>query len=120
MSAMVSAGSTQVRGATGVCLWSLGYATRRWPGLVAVLATMVLKIGLDVLLPWPMKVLVDNGLSRQPLPPALARAFDLLPGEATPENLITWCVAGAVVLFLLGWALGLAAAYAGIAFGQRM
>src|SRR5262249_22029668 len=33
---------------------------------------------------------------------------------------LTWCVAVTVVLFLLGWAIGLAASFANINFGQRI
>ena len=67
-----------------------------------------------------MKVLVDHGLGAQPLSPALAAVVAALPGDGTREALIGWSVAATVVLFLVGWALGVAAAYANIGFGQRM
>ena len=47
----------------------------------AVLATMVAKIGVDLLKPWPLKVLVDHGLSAHPLTPALAGLLAALPGR---------------------------------------
>jgi ATP-binding cassette, subfamily B, bacterial len=100
--------------------WLTRYALRRWPGLLAVLATMIVKVGLDVLKPWPMKVLVDHALGEQPLPMSLAGAAAALPGAATREGLVAWSVAATVVLFLLGWALGVARSYADIGFGQRM
>jgi ATP-binding cassette subfamily B protein len=100
--------------------WLGRYAVRRWPGLLAVLATMLGRIGLDVLKPWPMKVLVDHALSGLPVPQALAPLVDVLPGAATREGLAAWSIAATVVLFLLAWALGVATAYANIAFGQRM
>ncbi len=100
--------------------WLSGYALRRWGGLVAVLATMVVRIGLDLLKPWPMKLLVDHGLGSQPLPPALAAVVASWPGGGTREALIGWSVAATVVLFLAGWALGVAVSYASIGFGQRM
>jgi ATP-binding cassette subfamily B protein/subfamily B ATP-binding cassette protein MsbA len=100
--------------------WLLRYAAGRWLALAAVVATMLAKIGLDVLKPWPMKVLVDHALGDRPLPPALATVAAALPGELTREALVTWSVAGTVVLFVLGWALGLATTWAGIAFGQRL
>ena len=43
-----------------VCLWSLGRARQRWPALAGVLAAMLLKVGLDVLKPWPLKLLIDH------------------------------------------------------------
>jgi ATP-binding cassette subfamily B protein/subfamily B ATP-binding cassette protein MsbA len=81
---------------------------------------MLLKIGLDVLKPWPMKFLVDHVLLGAALSPAVAAAVGLLPGAGSPEGLVTWCVAASVVLFLLGWALGVATAWANISFGQRL
>jgi len=103
-------------GVARLCLWSLGYAARRWPGLLTVVVMTLLKTGLEVLKPWPMKVLVDQVLSDKPAPEVLK----LLPGPATPDNLLAWCVAGTVLLFLLGWAAALGLAYASIGFGQRM
>jgi ATP-binding cassette subfamily B protein/subfamily B ATP-binding cassette protein MsbA len=54
------------------------------------------------------------------MPPALARFVDWLPGQATPHNLITSSVGATVVLFLLGWTLGVITSYANISLGQRM
>lgn len=106
--------------ATRLLRWVSGYALHRWRGLLAVLATMTAKIGVDLLKPWPLKVLVDYGLSGQALTPALAAAAAVLPGAETREGLITWSVASTVVLFVIAWALGVATAYANIGFGQRM
>jgi len=103
-----------------ICAWALGYGTRRWPALAVLLATMLLKIGLDVLKPWPMKVLVDYALSRKPMPPALAGVIEALPGRAGSDALIAWSVAGTLLVFLVGWTLGLAGSYAQIGFGQRI
>jgi ATP-binding cassette subfamily B protein len=107
-------------GAVRLFRWLGRYAVRRWRGLLAVLATMIAKIGLDLLKPWPMKVLVDHGLGDQPLTPALAALAAVLPGSESRETVIAWAVAATVVLFLLGWALGVASSYASIGFGQRM
>jgi len=112
--------STVDTGAVRLLGWLTRYALRRWGGLVAVLATMVAKVGLDLLKPWPMKVLVDYGLGDLPLSPALAGLAAVLPGSDTREGLIGWSIAATVLLFLLGWALGVAVSYANIGFGQRM
>lgn len=106
--------------ALGLCRWLSSYALRRWAGLLGVLATMAAKIGLDLLKPWPLKLLVDYGLGQQALPPALASVLAAWPGGASREALIGGSVAATVVLFLLGWALGVAVSYANIGFGQRM
>src|SRR6266851_5971950 len=75
-----------------LCLWSLGHARRRWPALTGVLAAMLLKAGLDVLKPWPMKVLIDQVIGGQPMPPALTGALEFLPYGATRDGLLVWCV----------------------------
>jgi ATP-binding cassette subfamily B protein/subfamily B ATP-binding cassette protein MsbA len=103
-----------------LCLWAVGYALRRRGALAAVLTTMLLRIGLDALRPWPMKVLVDHALGGKPMTEGVARWVGALPGAADPANLVGWCVAATVVLFLLGWALGLASANASISLGQCM
>jgi ATP-binding cassette, subfamily B, bacterial len=104
-----------------LCGWALGYALRRKAGLAAVLAVMLLKVGLDALRPWPMKLLVDHVLNGRPMAPGLAAALRWLPGASESQGaLLAWCVAATVVLFLLAWALGLAASFASLDFGQRM
>jgi ATP-binding cassette subfamily B protein len=103
-----------------LCRWLMRYAVRRWPGLIGVLVTMLAATGLNVLKPWPLKVLVDNALNGKPLPRDLGWMLDLLPGATSREGLVAWTVAGTVILFLLGWTLSLATQYANIAFGQRM
>src|SRR5581483_8908844 len=100
--------------------WLGRYAIRRWRGVVAVLATMLAKIALDVLKPWPMKVLVDHALGNAPMPPTLVTVVGMLPGAATRQGLVAWSVASTIILFLVGWALGVATAFANIGLGQRM
>jgi ATP-binding cassette, subfamily B, bacterial len=107
-------------GVVGLSLWALGHARRRKGALAVVLGVMLLKVGVDVLKPWPMKVLVDNVLQGAPLPAGLAEAAALLPGASTRDGLLGWCVAGTVLVFLLSWALTLAATLASIRFAQRM
>jgi ATP-binding cassette subfamily B protein/subfamily B ATP-binding cassette protein MsbA len=103
-----------------LCRWLSRYAWRRWLELLVVVATMLFKIGLDVLKPWPMIFLVDYVLQGKITSPLFPRLVDLLPGAHTPENLIAWAVGATVLIFLLSWAVGLANAYANITLGQRM
>ncbi len=107
-------------GMTRLSMWALGYALRRKAFLLGLVATLLARIGLDALKPWPMKLLVDHILNNEPMSPAVANAVARLPGSATPEELLGWCVGGTVVLFLLAWVVGLAASFAGLELGQRM
>src|SRR5207245_4072383 len=88
--------------------------------MAGVATTMLLDIGLNALKPWPLKVLVDNVFNAKPLPGAAAQEFDALPGPATRHALLWWVIAATALIFLLAWALGVAATYASIRFGQRL
>ena len=103
-----------------LCRWVFRYALRRRMALSAVISTMLLKIGLDVLKPWPMLFLVDYVFQKKPMPPRLAALVGSLPGGESASNLVAWTVAATVLIFVLGWVLGLANSYANIALGQRM
>ena len=67
-----------------------------------------------------MKVLVDNVLDGKPLHGWAADFFETLPGPATRHALLWWVIAATALIFLLAWALGVAANYASIRFGQRL
>ncbi|MEO6456873.1 MAG: ABC transporter ATP-binding protein [Chloroflexia bacterium] len=103
-----------------LCWWLLRYPFRRWSWLLATVVVMLLKIGLDLLKPWPMKILIDYALSGKPVPDVLASVLQQMPGGASRESLITWSVAATILLFLLSWALGLATSYVDTGFGLRM
>jgi len=103
-----------------LCRWALGYALRR-PGALAVVAfSLLLKVGFDVLKPWPMVFLLDYVLGKKPMPSALAAFFKNIPGSHDPLSLVGWTVAATIAVFLGSWAVGLAAAYGNINLGQRM
>ncbi|HXT38689.1 MAG TPA: ABC transporter ATP-binding protein [Candidatus Angelobacter sp.] len=103
-----------------LCRWLSRYAFRRWPGLLGVVVTMLFKIGLDILKPWPMVFLVDFVLKGETTSAFFSHVAGMLPGGSEPANLVVWSVVATVLIFLLGWAVGLANAYVNISFGQRM
>jgi ATP-binding cassette subfamily B protein/subfamily B ATP-binding cassette protein MsbA len=103
-----------------LCRWALGLAVRRWPSLGAVVTAQLLRVGLDLLKPWPMVFLIDYVLRGDAMPQSLARLVAWLPGSGTPMQLIGWSVAATVLVFLLSWLVGLATTYSNISLGQRM
>ncbi len=100
--------------------WVMKYAARRRLPLLAVIVTMLAKVGLDVLKPWPMLFLVDYVLQDKVRPGWVQSLIDTLPGSPTPTHLIGWSVGAMGLIFLLSWAIGLTNAYSGISLGQRM
>jgi ATP-binding cassette, subfamily B, bacterial len=98
----------------------LRYALPHWRGVVIVLFVMALGIALDVLRPWPMKLLVDNVLGQQPLPAEIEGLLEALPGPGGREGLLLWVCVSTVVFFLGGTFLGLANGFTSVDFNRRM
>jgi ATP-binding cassette, subfamily B, bacterial len=103
-----------------LCRWAASYALRRPAPLGTVVASLLLKIGVDLLKPWPTVFLIDYVLRGKQMSPALRNIVHWLPGAPGPDSLIAWSVAATVLLFLLGWLIELAATYASISLGQRL
>jgi ATP-binding cassette subfamily B protein len=100
--------------------WIGRYMLGRWGGMAIVLVAMLLKVAVDVIRPWPTKVLIDNALRGVPLSGPLASAVGHLPGVTKPADLIGWCVLVTVLLFLISWVLTAALAIAGISVGKQL
>jgi ATP-binding cassette subfamily B protein/subfamily B ATP-binding cassette protein MsbA len=81
---------------------------------------MLVRVGLDVLKPWPMVFLIDYVLRKKTMPVWLENLIAALPGAHGATQLIAWAVATTVVLFLLSWAVNVLTNYANISLGQRM
>ena len=94
----------------------LRYAKPHWRGLVVLVATMLANIGLDLLRPWPLKLLFDNVLGDHPIPDVL----QALPGVDGPRGLLAWIAAATVAIFLLGTLTHMIYTYSSLRLGQRM
>lgn len=96
------------------------YFRPHWRGLVVVLVTMVLHIGLDVLRPWPVKLLVDQVLGDEPVPAALDRFLAALPGPGGVHGLLLWVCVSMVLIYLVGTLMSAVSNVASVRLGQRM
>lgn len=81
---------------------------------------MIVGIGLDVLRPWPTKLLVDQVLGQQPVPSQLGRLLTALPGSQGVEGLLLWVCVSTVLIFLAGTLMAMANVSASVRLGQRM
>ena len=95
----------------------LRYALPHWRGLLLVGVTMAVTVGLDVLRPWPTKVLVDNVLGQAPLDGVSAVAPPTL-GEK--QGLLLVACLATVLIFAARAAVGMVSAAASVTLGQRM
>jgi ATP-binding cassette, subfamily B, bacterial len=94
----------------------LRYVKPHWRGLIVLIVTMLANIGLDLLRPWPIKLVVDNVLGDAGLPGAL----HWLPGVEGRHGLLVWVVVATVLIFLLGTVTNMAYTYYSLRLGQRM
>ena len=80
---------------------------------------MLLLIGLELIRPWPMKVLVDNVLGTGGVDQAGGLA-EWLPGESTKNSLLFWVVVGTLAIFVLVTIISMINAVSAVIVGQRM
>jgi ATP-binding cassette, subfamily B, bacterial len=97
----------------------LRYAAPQWKGVSASVVLAIVGVGIEVLKPWPLKLIVDSVLGGHPLPPA-AGWLQGLPGGESIEVVLVWLAAGTLFLFLAGWAQELAQAYVYAVVGSRL
>jgi ATP-binding cassette subfamily B protein/subfamily B ATP-binding cassette protein MsbA len=95
----------------------LAYTRPHWRAILLLTATMGLDIGLELLKPWPLKLVIDNVLGHHPTPHFLT---SILPGSATPHGLLLWAAIGTVLVFLLSTASTTFYNYFSLRIGQRM
>jgi ATP-binding cassette, subfamily B, bacterial len=94
----------------------LRYARPHLPGLSVVVAAMLAEVGLQLLRPWPLKILIDNVLGGHPLPHFLSSTL----GAVDPEALLIAVVAAEVLIFMLGTLTGMMYTFMSLREGQRM
>ena len=78
------------------------HAERR--GIAVTLALVVGGVLIELVKPWPLKLLVDHVLVSAPLP-GWARWMSALPGGRSPHGLVAWLSASTVLIFLARQAL---------------
>ena len=88
-------------------------------GLLLSITMSMAGIGIDMVRPWPTKLIIDSALSRQPLPPAAAW-LSRLPSGDKPGGLLVWLSAATIVVFVLAWANRVTNAYVQAGLGSRM
>jgi ABC-type multidrug transport system fused ATPase/permease subunit len=97
-----------------------GYLTRHTRVLLLALAVSLFAGALEVVRPWPAKVVVDHVLAGQPMPSWLAAATGWMPGADHPTGLLAWAVLVLAVAVLgSAWLSAVAVNWA-FAVSQRM
>ncbi|RJQ49707.1 MAG: ABC transporter ATP-binding protein, partial [Desulfobacteraceae bacterium] len=95
------------------------YAHPSKGGLSIVFLLMLIAVGLEVLKPWPLKLIVDYVLKGKPLPDSIS-GIGSLPAGGTPLGLLGWFSAGTVLVFLAHRLTSTIRGYARAGVGMRM
>ena len=98
----------------------LKYLWPHWRALSVVVITTAVAVGLEVLRPWPTKILVDQVLGQQPVPELVTRALLWLPGPDGVRGLLFWVCAATVLIFFAGTLTAMATMSTSVRLGQRM
>ena len=98
---------------------SLRYARQHRAAFSGVLGLMVLDVGFNVLMPWPLKLIVDNVLTGEPLPHGAAW-LAALPGAGTAGALLAWLALATLLLFVGRQAVLLLKSYIQIGVATRI
>ncbi len=94
-----------------------------------VLLAIVFHVGLDVLRPWPVRLLVDNIAGRlgvptptgeEPLAPRITQWLAGLPSPFGLDPLFFWVCVSTVAIFLAGGLVSLVSTWASVGLGHRM
>ena len=97
----------------------LPYVRPESRGLATLLALTVLGVALEALLPWPLKLVVDNVLGGQPMPDA-ARWLEALPYANSAGGMLAWLAFGVLVVYFAAQGLRLVKALVEARIAARM
>jgi len=95
------------------------YARPEAPRLLVVGLLMLVGVFVDLLKPWPLKLIVDNVLVQAPLPER-AVGLTALPGAVTATGQLAWLAAATVGLFVIAQLLAAVQRYIQAGASSRM
>lgn len=98
---------------TNIYGWLLSFAKKYWLGIFVLTLLSLLKIGFQLLNPWPIKILIDSVFGDVPAPGALA-------SFGSSEQLLIVLAIGLVVLYLLQNLLTIFNAYLSSALDMKL
>ena len=84
-----------------IVLWRplAAYGRPEWRGLIGLLALAVAGVALEALLPWPLKLIIDQVLGGAPMPASLTW-IAALPGGREPSGRLLWLSLSMLLFFL--------------------
>ncbi len=96
-----------------------GYASPHKGSIALVVGLTLVDAALNVIKPWPLKLIVDSVLADEPFPPAVAWIAEWSQ-NMTASTVVAWLAAGTVLLFIASWAARMARGYVQSGVSTRM
>src|SRR5688572_9212292 len=98
----------------------LRYAFTDPRGWIFLVGVTFLSSAFGLLQPWPLQILVDHVLGREPLTGPLEYVAGFVPGADTPRGMLFWVVLAGLAIFAINSGLDVLLTRAWIRVGQRM
>jgi ATP-binding cassette subfamily B protein len=98
--------------------WARRHILRRWPQLAAVGGALLLRTGVELFGPWPLKVLIDEVLA--PRLNAGSHRLAWILAEISREEAILYCAVATVVLFGLARVAAMLSAFVNFSLSRRL
>jgi ATP-binding cassette subfamily B protein len=95
------------------------YAKPQRRGITVAISVMLIGIFMNLLKPWPLKIIVDYVLTKKTLPKYVAWAT-YLPGGASEIALLAWFAFGTILIFLASHAVAMTQSYVRTGVGGRL
>lgn len=96
-----------------------GYASPHKGSIALIVGLTLVDAALNVIKPWPLKLIVDSVLADEPFPAAAAWIAEW-SRSMTPAAIVAWLAAGTVFLFIASWAARMARGYVQSGVSSRM
>ena len=94
-----------------------GYARPHKGSIALIVGLTLADAALNVIKPWPLKLIVDSVLANEPFPAAWIAEWSK---SMAPSAVIAWLAAGTVFLFLTSWIARMARGYVQSGVSSRM
>ncbi len=98
----------------------LKYPMSYWSGWVFILIVTLLSTAFSLLLPLPMKILVDHVFDQKPISEGMAQVLSWIPWTASTKGLLFWVAIAGLLIFAVNSALDIILTFSWIRVGQRM
>src|SRR5687767_12263297 len=99
-------------------LRAFGYLRPHWPLAILSVVILVVDALVDLLTPWPLKIVVDNALGNELLPPILAEPLGALANDR--GAILVFAVVGGLIITIVNNGLTVLNSYIQTRIEQRM